>query len=226
VCSGRLSCRSPPRRSRCRVVWPLEAGTGATPARRAKAAGERSRPGAGLAAELTGSVVVCGDAAARDARAREPLAPPFFASSSGRRRGGSSRGALSDGRSPCISVACIAVRTARCAVASLALLDHVWPLLERGFNPSAFARLAGERDRTPWACARLFARQVSPTTACPSGGGAGGGRSILRARRLARLATGCRCRLLACRSELCVWPARWRAMQTYSMSGTGSRRRV
>ena len=37
VCSARLSCRSPPRLSRCRVVWPLEAGIGAVPARRAKA---------------------------------------------------------------------------------------------------------------------------------------------------------------------------------------------
>jgi hypothetical protein len=44
VCSARLSWRSPPRLSRCRIVWPLEAGTGATPARRAKAASERSRP--------------------------------------------------------------------------------------------------------------------------------------------------------------------------------------
>jgi hypothetical protein len=45
VCSARLSCRSPPRLSRCRLVWPLEAGIGATPARRAKAASERTRPG-------------------------------------------------------------------------------------------------------------------------------------------------------------------------------------
>ena len=34
----------PPRLSRYLVVWPLEAGTGATPARRAKAASERTRP--------------------------------------------------------------------------------------------------------------------------------------------------------------------------------------
>ena len=34
---ARLSWRSPPRLSRCRIVWPLEAGKGATPARRAKA---------------------------------------------------------------------------------------------------------------------------------------------------------------------------------------------
>ena len=39
-----MSWRSPPRLSRCRVVWPLEAGIGATPARRAKAASERTRP--------------------------------------------------------------------------------------------------------------------------------------------------------------------------------------
>src|SRR5438552_13613579 len=45
VCRARLSWRSPPRLSRCRVVLPLEAGTGATPARRAKAASDRSRPG-------------------------------------------------------------------------------------------------------------------------------------------------------------------------------------
>src|SRR5438128_1364526 len=44
VCRARLSCLSPPRLSRCRVVCPLEAGTGATPARRAKAASERTRP--------------------------------------------------------------------------------------------------------------------------------------------------------------------------------------
>ena len=44
MCSARLSCRSPPRLSRCRLVRPLEAGTGATPASRAKAASERSRP--------------------------------------------------------------------------------------------------------------------------------------------------------------------------------------
>ena len=41
---ARLSWRSPPRLSRCRVVWPLEAGIGATPASRAKAASERTRP--------------------------------------------------------------------------------------------------------------------------------------------------------------------------------------
>ncbi len=45
VCRAQLSCRSPPRLSRCRVVWPEEAGIGATPARRAKAASERTRPG-------------------------------------------------------------------------------------------------------------------------------------------------------------------------------------
>ena len=44
VCRARLSWRSPPRLSRCRVVWPLEAGIGATPASRAKAASERTRP--------------------------------------------------------------------------------------------------------------------------------------------------------------------------------------
>src|SRR6266511_458275 len=71
-----------------------------------------------------------------------------------RRRGGSSRGVLSAGRSPCISVACIAVHRARCAAVSLAWLDHVWPLLRRGLNPSAFARLAeGEGIEPPRACA-------------------------------------------------------------------------
>ena len=44
MCIARLSCLSPPRLSRCRTVWPLDAGTGATPARRAKQASERSRP--------------------------------------------------------------------------------------------------------------------------------------------------------------------------------------
>ena len=44
MCRARLSWRSPPRLSRCRIVWPLEAGTGATPASRAKAASERTRP--------------------------------------------------------------------------------------------------------------------------------------------------------------------------------------
>ena len=41
---ARLSWRSPPRLRRWRVVLPLDAGTGATPARRAKQASERSRP--------------------------------------------------------------------------------------------------------------------------------------------------------------------------------------
>jgi dihydrofolate reductase len=41
VWSARLSCRSPPRLSRWRRVWPLLAGTGATPASRAK----QARPG-------------------------------------------------------------------------------------------------------------------------------------------------------------------------------------
>ena len=40
---ARLSWRSPPRLSRWRIVCPLEAGSGATPARRAKAASERTR---------------------------------------------------------------------------------------------------------------------------------------------------------------------------------------
>src|SRR6266700_1580631 len=44
VCRARLSRRSPPRLRRCRIVWSLEAGTGATAARRAKAASERTRP--------------------------------------------------------------------------------------------------------------------------------------------------------------------------------------
>ena len=44
MCRARLSWRSPPRLSRCRVVWPLEAGIGAAPASRAKAASERTRP--------------------------------------------------------------------------------------------------------------------------------------------------------------------------------------
>src|SRR3954447_24720167 len=43
VCRARLSWRSPPRLSRWRIVWPLEAGSGATPARRAKGASERTR---------------------------------------------------------------------------------------------------------------------------------------------------------------------------------------
>jgi hypothetical protein len=73
-----------------------------------------------------------------------------LATSSGRRRGGSSRGAPSDGRSSCTSSACTAARRARCAVASPALLDHVWPLLGRGLNPSAVVRLAeGERIEPP-----------------------------------------------------------------------------
>src|SRR6266568_853251 len=45
VWRARLSWRSPPRLSRCRIVWPLEAGTGATPASRSKADSERTRPG-------------------------------------------------------------------------------------------------------------------------------------------------------------------------------------
>ena len=45
VWRARLSWRSPPRLSRWRIVWPLEAGSGATPASRAKAASERTRPG-------------------------------------------------------------------------------------------------------------------------------------------------------------------------------------
>ncbi len=44
MCKARLSWRSPPRLSRCRTVLPLEAGTGATPASRANAASERTRP--------------------------------------------------------------------------------------------------------------------------------------------------------------------------------------
>ncbi|MEJ7655399.1 MAG: hypothetical protein WKH64_19725 [Chloroflexia bacterium] len=40
---ARLSCRSPPRLSRCRLVWPLEAGIRAT-RRGGQAASERSRP--------------------------------------------------------------------------------------------------------------------------------------------------------------------------------------
>jgi hypothetical protein len=44
VCIARLSCRSPLRLSRCRLVSPEEAGIGATPAKDAKAASERNRP--------------------------------------------------------------------------------------------------------------------------------------------------------------------------------------
>ena len=40
---ARLSWRSPPRLSRCRIVWPLDAGSGATPASRAKQASEWTR---------------------------------------------------------------------------------------------------------------------------------------------------------------------------------------
>ncbi len=153
-------------------------------------AGERSRLGAGLAAQLTSSVVLCGDAAAPDARGREPLAPPFFASSSGRRRGGSSRGALSDGRSPCISVACIAVRTARCAVASLALLDHVLATPRTGLQPVGFRSIGGGEGSNPLGLRSPVFETGVTDHGLSLGGGAGGGRSILRARRLARLATG------------------------------------
>jgi hypothetical protein len=44
ACSARLSCRSPPWSSRWRRTRPEEAGIGAAPARRAKAASERKRP--------------------------------------------------------------------------------------------------------------------------------------------------------------------------------------
>lgn len=44
VCMARLSCRSPLRLSRCRLVSPDEAGIGETPAKEAKAASERNRP--------------------------------------------------------------------------------------------------------------------------------------------------------------------------------------
>jgi hypothetical protein len=56
VWRARLSWRSPPRLRRCRVVSPLEAGSGATPASRAKAASERTRS---LCDQLTEQL--CGD---------------------------------------------------------------------------------------------------------------------------------------------------------------------
>jgi hypothetical protein len=45
VCRAQLASRSPPRESRCRVVLPEEAGTGAVPDRAAKDASLRSRSG-------------------------------------------------------------------------------------------------------------------------------------------------------------------------------------
>lgn len=45
VCRARLSYRSPLRMSRCRLVSPEEAGIGDTPAKDAKAASDRNRPG-------------------------------------------------------------------------------------------------------------------------------------------------------------------------------------
>lgn len=47
VCIARFSCRSPPRFSRCLLARPEETGIGATPAKDAKAASERNRPGCG-----------------------------------------------------------------------------------------------------------------------------------------------------------------------------------
>src|SRR5690242_4112361 len=65
VCSARLNWRSPPRLSGCRCVCPLEAGTGATPASRAKQASERALVRSDLALPEEGaypavtSVVIC-----------------------------------------------------------------------------------------------------------------------------------------------------------------------
>ena len=42
---ARFRARSPPRLSRCRIVWPLLAGMGLVPPRAANAASLRQRPG-------------------------------------------------------------------------------------------------------------------------------------------------------------------------------------
>jgi len=91
--------------------------------------------------------------------------------SSVRRRRGSSRDALSDGRSPCTSFACGEARRPRCAVASLAWLDHVWPPPGTGLEPVGFLSVDGGRgDRTPkgfrLACFRDRCRRQP--SACPS----------------------------------------------------------
>lgn len=44
VCTARLSCLSPLRLRRCRLVSPEDAGIGETPANEAKAASERNLP--------------------------------------------------------------------------------------------------------------------------------------------------------------------------------------
>ena len=96
----------------------------------------------------------------------------------------------------------------------------------------AFARprrriLGGEQTSAQRGAAPAASREPRRSSLRSSDlrGGAGGGRSH-KARRLARLATGCRRQLSACRSELCVRPARWQARRTYSVSGTGSSLRV
>src|SRR5215213_10156918 len=56
MCRARLSRRSPPWLIRWRTVLPEEAGMGFTPARLAKAASERSRPGCDQAVNATAAV--------------------------------------------------------------------------------------------------------------------------------------------------------------------------
>lgn len=55
--SARFKRLSPPRLRRCRVVFPLEAGTGLTPARTANAASERTRPGCDQATMITAALI-------------------------------------------------------------------------------------------------------------------------------------------------------------------------
>jgi hypothetical protein len=45
ICNALLAARSPPLLSRCRIVFPDEAGTGLTPQSAAKLPSDRSRPG-------------------------------------------------------------------------------------------------------------------------------------------------------------------------------------
>src|SRR5215213_9667896 len=56
MCRARLRRRSPPRLMRWRTVLPDEAGIGFTPARLAKPASERTRPGCDHAAKATAAV--------------------------------------------------------------------------------------------------------------------------------------------------------------------------
>ena len=180
---ARLSWRSPPRLRRWRIVWPLEAGSGATPASRAKAASERTRPWCDQVtiscAATIGPTPGSSSSSGTSARTCEDLALELvgFLRSPPR-----SVARASAARARCELVGCARARAAEAAAASSSSPSGSRTQLVRGVLGCGHDHAAELNERVGRCRRRCVVRAAAPVA------------PLAAARRAAVSASGCECR--------------------------------